>query len=278
MLARAVGAELFTQLKQPVVIESRPGGGGMLAAREVAGAAGDGYTLLLGTAGLLAITPMVKHVTYDPLRDFAPITNAVELPNCLVVNKSLPVNSVAELIAYAKANPGKLSFGSSGINSTHHIAGELLKKMAGIKMVHVPYRGGNPAMIDLLGGQIQVLFATVSTALPYIKGGKLKVLGVIEARRSKALPNVPTIGETVPGYAVPPSFLGFLAPAATPPALVHQINEAFVKAIQTPHVRKILERSGFEVVPGTPAEFDNLIKSAVERYRQIIAEAHIKRQ
>jgi len=279
VLGRTVGDELFAKLKQPVVIENRPGGGGVLAASTVARALADGYTLLLGTAGLLTITPVLsKNVTFDPLQDFAPITNAVESPICLVVHKSLAVNSVAELITYAKANPGKLSFGSSGPNTTHHLAGEFLKRQAGIEMIHVPYRGGNPAMTDLLAGQIPVLFATLSTVLPYITAGNVKVLGMIEAKRSKARPEIPTIGESVPGYAVPSSFLGFLAPAKTPPALVDQINKAFVQAIEAPHARETFESNGFEVVTSTPAEFGHVVKSALDRYRKIAIEAHIEEQ
>jgi tripartite-type tricarboxylate transporter receptor subunit TctC len=279
VLGRTAGDELFAKLKQPVVIENRPGGGGVLAASTVARSVADGYTLLLGTAGLLAITPVLsKNVTFDPLQDFAPITNAVESPICLVVHKTLPVNSVGELISYAKMNPGKLSFGSSGPHTTHHLAGEFLNRRAGIEMVHVPYRGGNPAMTDLLAGQIPVLFATLSTVLPHLAAGNVKVLGMIEAERSKARPDIPTIGESVPGYAVPSSFLGFLAPAKAPPALVDQINKAFVQAIEAPHVRKTLEGNGFEVVTSTPAEFGHVVKSALDRYRKISIEARIEEQ
>jgi tripartite-type tricarboxylate transporter receptor subunit TctC len=279
ILARAVGDELFATLKQPVVIENRPGGGGVLAAGAVARAQPDGYTLLLGTAGSLTITPVLaKSVPFDPIKDFTPLTMAIETPICLVVHKTLPVNSVAELVAYAKANPGKLSFGSSGPNTTHHLAGEFLKNQTGIDMVHVPYRGGNPAMTDFLAGQIPVLFATLSTALPHMQSGSFKVLGTVEATRSRARPEIPTIGESLPGYAVPSSFLGFLAPAGMPDPLTRQINAAFVKAIEAPTVRKTLEASGFEVVTSTSAEFAAAIKAALERYRKIAADARLEPQ
>jgi tripartite-type tricarboxylate transporter receptor subunit TctC len=278
-LGRAVGDELFAVLKQPVVIENRPGGGGTLAAGTVARAAPDGYTLFLGTAGSLTITPVLsKNVPFDPINDFTPLTMAIETPICLVVHKALPANSVAELIAYAKANPAKLSFGSSGPNTTHHLAGEFLKIQAGIDMVHVPYRGGNPAMTDLLAGQIPVLFATLSTALPHIQSGNFKILGTVEARRSRARPEIPTIGESLPGYAVPSSFLGFLAPAAMADPLTERMNAAFVKAIEAPAVRKTLESSGFEVTTSTSAEFGATIKAALERYRKIAADARIEAQ
>ena len=211
---------MFATLKQPVVIENRPGGGGILAATAVARSQPDGYTLFLGTAGTLTITPVLsRNVPFDPVNDFTPLTIAIETPICLVVHKDLPVNSVAELVAYARTNPGKLSFGSSGPNTTHHLAGEFLKSATGIDMVHVPYRGGSPAMTDLLAGQIPVLFATLSTALPHLASGSFKVLGTVEASRSRARPEIPTIGESMPGYAVPSSFLGFLAPAGLSDAM-----------------------------------------------------------
>jgi tripartite-type tricarboxylate transporter receptor subunit TctC len=279
ILARAVGDELFATLKQPVVIENRPGGGGILAAGAVARAQPDGYTLFLGTAGTLTITPVLaKNVPFDPVGDFTPLTIAIETPICLLVHKDLPVSSVAELVAYAKANPGKLSFGSSGPNTTHHLAGEFLKNATGIDMVHVPYRGGNPAMTDFLAGQIPVLFATLSTALPHLQSGTFKVLGTVEASRSRARPEIPTLGESVPGYAVPSSFLGFLAPAGVPAPLTERLNAALVKTIETPSVRKTLEGSGFEVTTGTSAQFGTIIKTALERYRKIAADARIDPQ
>jgi tripartite-type tricarboxylate transporter receptor subunit TctC len=279
VLGRAIGDEILGSLKQPLVIENRPGGGGMLAATTVARAQPDGYTLLLGTAGTLAITPVLsKNVTFDPVNDFTPLTVAVETPICLLVRKELPVNSVTDLVAYAKAHPGKLSFGSSGPNTTHHLAGEFLKALTGIDMVHIPYRGGNPAMTDFLAGQIPVLFATLSTALPHMQTGNFKILGTIEARRSRARPDIPTIGESLPGYAVPSSFLGFLAPAGLSGPLARRLNAVFVEAIETSSVRKTLEGSGFEVVTGTSVEFGNTIRAALERYRKIAADARIEAQ
>src|SRR4051812_12209624 len=279
VLGRAIGDEILGSLKQPLVIENRPGGGGTLAATTVARAQPDGYTLLLGTAGTLAITPVLsKNVTFDPVNDFLPLTIAVETPICLLVHKALPVNSVTDLVAYAKAHPGKLSFGSSGPNTTHHLAGELLKTVAGVDMVHIPYRGGNPAMTDFLAGQIPLLFATLSTALPHMQTGNFKILGTIESRRSRARPDIPTIGESLPGYAVPSSFLGFLAPAGLSGPLARRLNAVFVDAVETPSVRKTLEGSGFEVVTSTPAEFGATITTALERYRKIAADARIEAQ
>lgn len=279
VLARLIGDELFSDLKQPVVIENRPGAGGTLAATTVMRSQPDGYTLFLGTAGALGISPILsKSASFDPVKDFTPLTTAVELPICLVVHKDLPVNNVREFVAYAKANPGKLSFGSSGSNTTHHLAGELLKVLAGIDMVHVPYRGGNPAMGDLLTGQIPVLFATLSTTLPHIEGGRVKVIGMVEAKRSSAYPDLPTVGETIHGYSVPPSFIGFLAPAGLPEPLTQRIAAALTKALDNPAVRKALEANGFEVGTSTPAEFREILKTSVERFRKIAADAGIQAQ
>ena len=279
VLARLVGDELFANLKQPVVIENRPGAGGTLAATTVMRSPPDGYTLLLGTAGALSISPVLsKNAPYDPVKDFTPLTMAVELPICLVVHKDLPVNNVREFVAYAKANPGKLSFGSSGPNTTHHLAGEFLKARAEIDMIHVPYRGGNPAMGDLLTGQIPVLFATLSTTIPHIESGQVKVLGMVEAKRSSTYPDIPTISETIPGYAVPPSFIGFLEPAGLPEPLTQRINVALAKTLDNPAVRKALEANGFEVGTSTPAQFRKILETSVERFRKIAADAGIEAQ
>ena len=279
IVGRTVGDVLAANVKQPVIIDNRPGGGGTLAASVVAHAEPDGTTLLLGAAAGLTIGAVLnKNLPYDPFRDLTPLTMAAELPVCLVVAPNFPANNMAELIAYAKANPGKLSFGSSGPNTTHHLAGELLKIAAGIDIVHVPYRGGSPAMTDLLAGQIPLLFATLSTAIPYIDSGKVKVLGVVEARRSHARPNIPAIGETLKGYAVPSSWLGFLAPGKMPDALAHKISAELIRAIKTPEVTKKLEDGGFEVVTATPAEFAATLKTGIERYKKITADAGIEPQ
>ncbi len=279
VLGRAVANQLSGDLKQPVVVENRAGGGGIVAAGLVARAAPDGYTLFLGTAGTMTITPVLtRDLPFDPVADFTPLTIAVENPICLVVHKSLPVDNVAQLVAYAKAHPGELSFGSSGTNTSQHLAGELLKSEAGIDMVHVPYRGGNPAMTDLLAGRIPVLFATLSTTLSHLDSGAIKILAMVEAKRTASQPQIPTIGETVPGYALPSSWIGFLAPAGLPPALAGRMNAAFVKAITAPTVRRLLERSGFAVATSTPEEFATTLKGAIERYRKITADAGITAQ
>src|SRR5262249_25193662 len=193
------------------IIDNRPGGGGSLAAVTVARAEPDGTTLLLGTAAALNVAPVLaKNFPADLVGTLTPLTLAVELPMCLVVNKSLPVSDITELIAYVKAHPSKLAFGSSGANTVHHIAGEFLKLQGGIDLAHVPYRGGRPAMTDLLSGQIPILFATLSTAIPFIDSGAVKVIGMVEGKRSRSRPNIPTISEGLPGFAMPQSWVGFL--------------------------------------------------------------------
>jgi tripartite-type tricarboxylate transporter receptor subunit TctC len=279
VIGHAVGEAFTAATKLPVIIDNRPGGGGTLAAVTVARAEPDGTTLLLGTAAALNVAPVLaKNFPADLVASLTPLTLAVELPMCLVVNKSLPVNNITELIAYVKAHPGKLAFGSSGANTVHHIAGEFLKLQAGIDMVHVPYRGGSPAMTDLLAGQIPILFATLSTAIPFIDSGAVKVIGMVEAKRSRSRPNIPTIGEDLPGYAMPQSWVGFLGPPGMSTTLVARMNAELVAAISSPQTRKILEDNGFEVVTSTPEEFANVVKESLARYRKITADAGIEAQ
>jgi tripartite-type tricarboxylate transporter receptor subunit TctC len=278
VIGHAVGDAFTAATGLPFVIDSHPGGGGIIAAVAVARAEPDGTTLLLGTAAALNVAPVLaKNFPAGLVNSLTPLTVAVELPMCLVVNKALPVSNITELIAYAKARPG-LAFGSSGANTVHHIAGEFLKLRAGIDMVHVPYRGGSPAMTDLLSGQIQVLFATLTTALPFIDSGAVKVIGMVEAKRARSRPDIPAIGEGLPGYAMPQSWVGFLGPPGMPPALVARMNAALTAAVTSPKARKTLEDNGFEVATSTPEEFANVIRESVARYRKITAEAGIEPQ
>jgi len=280
VLVRTVGEQLTANLGQAVVVENRPGAGGATAAIAVARVEPDGYTLMLGSAGPLNVTPVVtKNLPYDPIADFTPLTKAVELPIVLVVHKDMPVKNAAEFIAYAKANPGKISFGSSGTHTSHHLAGEALKSHAGIDMVHIPYRGGNPAMADLMAGQIPALFATLSTALPHIDGGNVRAIGMVEEKRSSTRPDIPTIGETVKGYAIPATWLGYVAPAKMDPALTQKIYTELVKAINAPNVRKVLEAQGFEIgTSSSPAEFGEFLRKGLERYGKIAKDAKIEAQ
>ena len=278
VVAHAVGDAFTAATKLPIVVDNRPGAGGVLAAVTVARAEPDGTTLLLGTAAALNVAPVLsKNFPAEQVANLTPLTQAVELPMCLVVNKSLPVSNIKELVAHVKAHPG-LAFGSSGPNTVHHIAGEFLRLQAGIDIVHVPYRGGSPAMTDLLSGQIPILFATLSTAIPFIDSGAVKVIGMVEGKRSRARPEIPTIGEGLPGYAMPQSWVGFLGPPGMSPTLVTRMNAELTAAITTPKVRKTLEDNGFEVVTASPQEFAKVIKDSVARYRKITAEAGIEPQ
>jgi tripartite-type tricarboxylate transporter receptor subunit TctC len=278
VIVHAVGDAFTAATKLPVIADNRPGGGGTLAAVTVARAEPDGTTLLLGTAAALNVAPVLaKNFPADLVGSLTTLTVAVELPMCLVVNKSLPVNNITELIAYAKAHPG-LAFGSSGANTVHHIAGEFLKLQAGIDMVHVPYRGGSPAMTDLLSGQIQILFATLTTALPFIDSGAVKTIGMVEGKRARSRPDIPTLGERLPGYAMPQSWVGFLGPPGMPPAMVARMNAELTAAVTSSKARRTLEDNGFEVVTSTPEEFANVIRQSIVRYRRITAAAGIEAQ
>jgi len=271
LIVRTIGDQLTANVGQPMVLENRPGGIGTIAAEIVARASPDGYTLLASTPAIQGIGPyLVKKTSFDARNDFTAIANAIELPIVLVVHQSVPANTVAEFISYAKNNPGKLSFGSSGYGTSHHLAGEYLNAVAGIKMVHVPYRGGAPAMTDLLAGQIPVAFATLSTVMPYMGTGKIKVLGAVEDRSPAGHPEIAPIGATVPGFVLPPSWTGFVGPAGIAPALADRLHDEFEKAKAAPKVRDLLEQNGFEVVFSSRKAFADEIMLTLDRYRKII--------
>jgi tripartite-type tricarboxylate transporter receptor subunit TctC len=221
---------------------------------------------------------LMKNLPYDPVKDFTPIMAAVEPATCLVVNASLPVNSVQELIAYAKANPGKLSYGSSGVGSVFHMMGELFNQTAGVKIAHVPYRGVAPAMQDVIGGHIPMVFISVSNAMPAVRQGSVKILAVLEPARYAKLANVPSMSEIIPEFRKPSSWFGFFGPAKMPPEIVARINANMRKGINAPDVRAKLEASDFAVIDGTPEEFAALLKDGIERYGAIIKAAGIPPQ
>jgi len=277
LLARTIGQKMSDSLGQQIVVENRGGAGGMLGSQLVARAAPDGYTFLLGTGATHGIVKFLsKTVPYDPVKDFTAIIAAVEVPIVLAVHPSVPANSAAEFVAHAKKNPGKLAFGSSGTGSPHHLAGELLKQITGIDMVHVPYKGAAPAVQDLIGGQIPAIFTTLSTALPHMRSGKIKGLGVVEAKRARSAPEVPTIGESVPGYAMPNSWLGFFGPAAMPESIVKRLNAEILKAVTAPDARARLEAAGLPVVGTTAQEFAEMVRQDIEMFRKIVTAAGIQ--
>jgi tripartite-type tricarboxylate transporter receptor subunit TctC len=276
LLARTVGEPLAAVLGQPVLIDNRAGAGGNVAAAYVSRAPGDGYTLMVGTDAMMTSNIyLYKNAAFDPAKDFAPITNAGANIICLAVNNELPVKSVAELIAYARANPGKLSFGSSGTASPHHLSGELLRQMASIDILHVPYKGGGAAANDLLGGHIGMAFLSLSSAVPLLTTGKIRILAVVEKSRYAAMPDIPTIAETVPGFEMS-SWLGFFAPAATPDPLIARLYDEIVRILKTDTVKDKLASLGFAVTATTPGELAAAVKTGLEVRGQLMKSAGIQ--
>ncbi|MCS0503278.1 Bug family tripartite tricarboxylate transporter substrate binding protein [Ancylobacter mangrovi] len=274
-VSRIVGQELTKELGQSIVVENRAGAGGNIGFEAVAAAAPDGYTLLMASSPLAVNVSLYKKLGYDPVKSFAPISLVALQPNVLVVNPELPVKSVAELIAYAKANPGKLNFGSSGLGASQHLAGELFKRRTGVDMVHVAYRGGGPAMTDLVAGRIQLMFETIPSAMPYISSGQLLPLAVTVDKRSAQLPDVPTMAEAGVTDFVARGWLGMAAPAGTPQPIIDKLNAAVVKALAEPAVAKRLTELGLVVQGTSPAEFASFLDSEIASFHTLITEAHI---
>jgi tripartite-type tricarboxylate transporter receptor subunit TctC len=276
IVARLIAQQLSQDLGQPVVIENRPGGGTVIGAEAVARSRPDGYTLLLGTATTHATNiSLYENLPYDPVTDFEPIALVAVLPLILVINPSVPVNSLQELIEYARKRPGKLNFASTGNGSSIHLAGEMLKMVAGIDIVHVPYKGATPALTDLLGGQVQFMFTTIPPALPHVKAGKLKALCVANAKRSSILPDLPTTAEAgAPGVEAS-SWNGVLAPARTPPEIVGMLDKRIAKVMQVPEIVSKLNAGGTEPSYLPAREFARFISDETARYAKVIKTAHV---
>ncbi|HEY6864495.1 MAG TPA: tripartite tricarboxylate transporter substrate binding protein [Burkholderiales bacterium] len=276
IIARAISQKLSEALGQQFVVDNRPGAGQMIGIELAARSPADGHTILM-TASTLAINPiMYKKVTYDPVRDFAPITQAASLPNVLVVHPSLPVKSLAELIALAKREPGRIAYASAGIGTSPHMSVALLEHLAGIEMVHVPYKGTGPGVIDVLAGQVKVMTPNVLTALPHIKSGKLRALAVTSGKRSDALPDVPTIAEAgVPGYESV-QWYGVLAPAGTPREIVQRLYTEIAKSLRAGDVRERLAADGAEPVGSTPEQFAAFIRAEIDKWAKLAKAAGIK--
>ncbi|HYC35067.1 MAG TPA: tripartite tricarboxylate transporter substrate binding protein [Usitatibacter sp.] len=273
--ARVIAQKLSDSWGQPVVVENRGGAGGNIGADVVAKSPPDGYTLVMGNIGTHAINPfLMKNVPFDPLKDFVPVAHVLEAEGLLVVNSSVPAKSVAELVALAKSQPGKLSYASGGMGTTSHLAGELFKSLAGVDMVHVPYKGNSPAITDVLGGQVQMIFATMPTVLPHVKGGRLRALAVLGDSRNPAV-DVPTIGETVKGFSVI-NWIGLFAPAGTPADIVARWNAEVQKIMSTPEVQKRLETEGAKFIPSTPQSFAAFQKAESEKWSRAIKAAGIR--
>jgi len=277
VIGRLVSSSLSERLGQQVVVDNRGGAGGIIGSELTAKAAPDGYTLLLGHIGTLAINAgLYPKLSYDPIRDFAPVCLVATAQNILVVHPSLPARSVKELIALAKAKPGQLNFVSGGIGGAGHLAGELLNSMAGVQMVHIAYKGAGPALTDLVAGQVQLMITNMPAAMPHLKSGRLRALGVTGANRSPLMPDLPTISEAgLPGYELT-NWFGVVAPAATPRAIVERLNEAIVSGLKTAEMRERLAAVGAEPVGSTPAAFAAHIKSETGKWSKVIATAGIK--
>jgi tripartite-type tricarboxylate transporter receptor subunit TctC len=273
-VSRIIAKTLGDQLGQQVLTDNKSGAGGNIASDFVVKAAPDGHTIYLANVGAIAVNPHLLPLTYDPLKDFAPITMAVVFPNLVVVHPSVPANSFAEFIKLAKENPGKYSYGSSGIGGAGHLAGELLKMTAGIDIVHVPFKGGGPAMQAMLGGQISAYMATPVAAGPHVKAGKAKALAVTGPRRDQFMPEVPAVAEFYPGYQAT-NWYAYYAPARTPKDVLQRLNREIVKALGTPEVKELLAKQGVEPAPGTPEELAAFGKREFDTWAKVVKEARI---
>jgi tripartite-type tricarboxylate transporter receptor subunit TctC len=273
--ARLIGQWLSVRLGQGFVVENRPGGGGNVGTAAVVRAAPDGYTLLLVSAPNTTNATLYDNLDYDFIRDIAPVAGISREPNVMVVNPALPVNSVPEFIAYAKANPGKINYASAGIGSSQHMTSEMFKMMARISMVHVPHRGSAPALQSVLGGQVQVMFASMPSAVGYIQGGQLRALAVSTATRSHVLPDLPTVGESLPGFEAS-VFYGIGAPRNTPPEIVERLNKEINAGLVDPDLKARLTDLGGAELPGSPADFGKLIADETEKWAKVIKFANIK--
>ncbi|CAM3488664.1 ABC transporter substrate-binding protein [Bordetella sputigena] len=277
LMGRLLATRLSEVLGQPVIVENKPGAGGSIGANFVAKAAPDGYTLLLATMGQQSIQPLLsKDLPYDPARDFAPVALFSTVPNVLAVAASTPARTVAELVDYARRNPGKLNMASAGIGSVNHLTGELFMLRSGVQFAHVPYRGAGPATADLLSGQVQILFANLPNVLPYIKAGQLRVLAVASETRSPALPDVPTLAEAGVKDAVVESWYGVMAPARTSPEVIRKLQDTIIAIAKEKAMIAHLADQGALPYPGTSADLAKLSEQETRRWTGIIQGAHIQ--
>jgi tripartite-type tricarboxylate transporter receptor subunit TctC len=276
LVARLLTPKLSEALKQQVIVDNRPGANGALASELTAKAAPDGYTVHIGTLAALVITPAITKVSYDPFNDFSPIGRTVALQNIFIAHPTLPVKNIQDLIALARARPGKLNFASSGTGSTGHLSGELLKTMANIDMTHIPYKGGGPALTDLLGGQVELFVAIISTAVPQVQAGKARALAVTGDKRSAVLPDVPTVSESgVKGYEST-NWYCMLGPPGMPKPIVGRWHKEMTAALNAPEIKQALYDRGIDAAPTSPAELTAYLKSETVKWTRVVKASNIK--
>jgi len=277
VVGRIIGQRMSEQLGKPLIIDNRAGGGGTLGCELAAKAAPDGYTLLLGNVGPIAVGPaLYPKLAYDPVRDFAPVTMIASFPNLLVANPGLPFKTVPELVAYAKSRPGQLNFASAGAGTSTHLAGELFKSVAGIDVVHVPYKGGAAAMTDIIAGQVAYYFGTMPSSMPLAKAGKLRALAVTSLTRSPAAPEVPTIAESGYPKFETAAWYGLMFPTGTPREIVARTNAATMVVLALPDIRERLVHEGSEPLGSTPAQFGAYIKAEIAKWSAVVKAANLR--
>jgi len=276
-VVRFLSDQFQREMGHPMVLDFRAGGGGVIGTQALAKATPDGYTLMLGNIGPIIFSPALNpKVPYNALKDIVAVGSLVTFGNAVLLNPAVPAKNVSELIQLARQKPGTINFASAGNGQSQHLTGEMFKRMAGVEMTHVPYKGTGPATTDLISGQVQLMFGNIPAALPFIKQGQLKVIAVTSSRRSAALPDVPTVAESgLPGFNVA-SWVGMFAPAGTPKAIVDRLNEAMEKAWATPEGQKLLASLNFDLVKGPPAEMARFMESETSRWGKLIREANIK--
>jgi len=276
LTARTIADGLTQACGQPVIVDNRPGSGGNIGAALVARAPADGYTLMVGTdAQMASNVHLYKHAGFDPVKDFAPVAYAGANIICLAVHAALPIKTVADVIDYARKNPGKLTYGSSGTGSPHHLAGELLRQKSGIEITHIPYKGGGAAVNDLIGGHIGMAFLSLSAAVPHMTSGKIRIIAMVEKTRYAALPDIPTIGETVPGFEMS-SWVGIFAPAGTPAPIVAKLNAEIGRILTVEAVKEQLANLGLVVMTGKPEELAETVKEGLRVRGELVKAAGIQ--
>jgi tripartite-type tricarboxylate transporter receptor subunit TctC len=277
IFARLVGQKLTEAWGQSVVVDNRPGAGSTIGSEIAASATPDGYTLMVVSASYSTSAGLYKHIKYDPIKSFAPVILMTSAPNVCTVHPTLPAKSIADLIAEAKAAPGKINLGSAGTGSITHLTGVLFQQMTGTRMTHVPYKGGGPALNAVIGGQIQVVFQSLTSSIPHIKTGRLRALGVTSAKRSPALPDVPAVAETVPGFEAT-NWYAMLAPAGTPKAIVEKLNHRIVEILKTPDIQKAILHVGAQPEGGSPERFGKFLAAEIAKWKRVIDAAGLTAQ